>query len=126
MGRLLGAARPLEIADTHWHVEFLPDLDGELTSEQDIIVQSDLILPQAPELGGGERTRRVTTVGGASRTTRREETFQVTPPAMSAPLARLAYTDDRGPHTYVIVRDATTIGRGGTMFPGGRARINHR
>ena len=44
-------APALQNADTHWHVEFLPDTDGELQDEQDIVVHSDLVLPAEPELG---------------------------------------------------------------------------
>lgn len=119
VGRWFGADPPLEIADTHWHVEFLPDLDGDLKNEQDIIVQSDLVLPQAPELGGGERTRRVTTVRG-SEASRREQTIPIaviTNQSSPAVAARLSYTDDKGTHSYDIVGDSTTIGRGGTAFP---------
>ena len=52
-------------------------MDGELQHEHDIIVHSDLILPPAPELGGGERTRRITTVRGARARRRTRETDQV-------------------------------------------------
>ena len=122
--RWFGGPPPLEHADVRWHVEFLPDLDGDLQHEQDIIVQSDLVLPVPPELGGGERTRRVRTVHTGSATASRQEV--VTTPsggtAPSAPVpraafARLTYTDARGTHHHDVVRDSTTIGRGGTMYP---------
>src|SRR5215510_9863267 len=44
-----------------WSVEFLPDPDNDV-AEGDILVDSELLLPASPELGIGERTRRVTTV----------------------------------------------------------------
>jgi hypothetical protein len=116
-GRWLSRRRPpLENAGEKWHVEFLPDLDGELQHEQDIIVQSDLVLPAAPDLGG-ERTRRVTTVRAASTTTSHAETFASPVAGATTPWARLTYDDEKGSHQHDVTRDSTTIGRGGTMFP---------
>lgn len=117
VGPLLGRSRPpLENADAHWHVEFLPDLEDELKHEQDIVVHSELILPAAPELGAGERTRRVTTVRSQQRTTLREQTIDP-PSARSVVFGHLIYEDRTGPHRYEIVLESTTIGRGGTMYP---------
>jgi pSer/pThr/pTyr-binding forkhead associated (FHA) protein len=116
VGRWLGRARPLDAADARWHVEFLPDLDGELQDDLDIVVHSDLILPAEPELGSGERTRRLTTVHTARRTTARQETRETAPPRQGA-YARLVYEDRAGGHRHDVARDSTTIGRGGTMFP---------
>src|SRR5687768_2185393 len=62
VGRWLGQRRPLENADARWHIEVLPDMDGDLQDDQDILVHSELILPAELELGSGERTRRLTTV----------------------------------------------------------------
>jgi pSer/pThr/pTyr-binding forkhead associated (FHA) protein len=113
--RWIGGARPLENADARWHVEFLPDLDGDLQHDQDIIVHSELILPPEPELGQGERTRRITTVQSgrhtvpASRPSRQEQAAGV--------YARLTYEDSKGAHQFEITRESTTIGRGGTMYP---------
>ncbi len=122
LGRFLGRARPLENADARWHVEFLPDLDDELGHEQDIIVQSELMLPPAPDLGAGERTRRVTTVHGTSaRAPVREEipaTAGARPTgAASDAFARLTYEDRRGVQRHDLVRESTSIGRGGLRFP---------
>ena len=115
-GRWLGRARLLENADVRWHVEFLPDLDGELQHDQDIIVHSELILPAEPELGHGERTRRITTVqSGRHAAADHPRTHLRTQPAASR--ARLNYEDSKGRHRYEIVRESTTIGRGGTMYP---------
>lgn len=121
-GRWLGGPPPLENADLQWRVEFLPDLDGELQDEQDILVQSELVLPPAPELGTGERTRRVRTVHAGSPVTardRRTETLPISRPAAPSAtvFARLTITDHEGPRHHDIVRDSTTVGRGGTMFP---------
>ena len=124
VGRFLKKKPQAENADTHWHVEFLPDHDGELVDPEDVIVQSELILPAPPELGAGERTRRVTTVHAAgqpaARSTSRHEVVGSRPVLSQAPLvalARLTYQDASGAHQYEIVGESTTIGRGGTMYP---------
>ncbi len=122
LARLFGRPRPLENADADWHVEFLPDLDDELQDEQDILVQSELVVPPAPELGAGERTRRVTTVHGSTVAPLREER----PAAAAAPglsgapaaaFAELVYEDQRGRQRHPLVRESTSIGRGGLRFP---------
>ena len=90
---------------------------------EDVIVQSELILPAPPELGAGERTRRVTTVHGAgqpgARSTTKHEVAGSRPVSQASlvALARLTYQDTRGSHQYDIVGESTTIGRGGTMYP---------
>ena len=121
LGRLFGRPRPLEHADGQWHVEFLPDLDDELQDEQDILVQSELAVPAAPELGTGERTRRVTTVHGSTAAPTREElpapAAATAGTAQAVPFAQLSYEDQRGTHRHDLVRESTTIGRGGLRFP---------
>jgi hypothetical protein len=121
LGRLFGRSRPLEHAEGQWHVEFLPDLDDELQHEQDILVQSELAVPAAPELGAGERTRRVTTVHGSGAAPIREErpasTAATAADGQAVPFARLSYEDQRGGHRHDLVRESTTIGRGGLRFP---------
>ena len=42
-------------------MEFLADPDGDM-KEGDLLIDSELILPASPELGVGDRTRRITTV----------------------------------------------------------------
>src|SRR5687768_9115094 len=70
--RILGSATPpVESASGEWHVEFLPDPDGDV-AEGDILIDSELLLPASPELGAGERTRRITTVHSGQQTTSRE------------------------------------------------------
>ena len=112
---------PLENADTAWHVEFVPDVNGDLAHEGDILVHSELRLPGEPALGGGERTRRISTVhaSGATRSMRVDgESAAVDRGASTVAIhARLTYTDRTGPHQYDIVRDSATIGRGGTVYP---------
>jgi pSer/pThr/pTyr-binding forkhead associated (FHA) protein len=116
VGRLLGSRPSLENADNRWHIDFLPDSDGDLEHEQDIVVHSELILPAAPELGDGAKTRRVTTVLSDKPTTKRHETV-ATPSPVNTAFARMTYQDKRGTQHYDVVRGSTTIGRGGTMYP---------
>jgi hypothetical protein len=114
---LPGRHRPAaENAAPKWHIEFLVDTDGELAAPGDIIVHSDLMLAPDPELGIGERTRRITTVRMGDHSTTRAQVVPVAP-ALAAARARLTYSDNAGEHTYDITRDQTTIGRGGKAFP---------
>ena len=115
--QLFGIARPpLENAGPQWHIEFLPDLDGELSAEGDIIVHSDMLLPPDVELSTGERTRRITTVRMNGQTTSKQVTTE-TKPVQTTVRARLTYRDNRGDHAHDVVRDQITIGRGGLAYP---------
>jgi hypothetical protein len=105
----------VEGAASDWTIEFLPDPDGEL-AEGDILVDSELLLPPQPELGAGERTRRITTGRVGQSTTRHEETIKTTPPPAPAVHARIAYVDDEGPHAVEVTKDAVVIGRGGIAY----------
>ena len=129
MDRFLGTAPEVQNAGSEWHVEFLGDPDGEL-QEGDILVDSELLLPQAADLGAGDRTRRVTTrhlarrdhedqapvpIPAAPAAPARVETVER--PAVAAPIfARLRYEDNSGVHTYEISRDSITVGRGGLAY----------
>lgn len=108
---------PLENAGPRWHVEFLGDTDGELAAEGDIIVHSDLVLAPDPELGVGERTRRITTIRTGDHTTTREQVVSASTLARTIVHARLTYQDNLGQHQQDVVRDQTTVGRGGLAFP---------
>jgi hypothetical protein len=115
VGRLTGDGGPdVRSASGDWRVEFLPDPDGDM-NEGDLLVDSELLLPGRPDLGVGERTRRITTVHAGQRTTAREQTVSR---AAAAPVtARITYHDDSGDHSYDVVRDSITIGRGGVAYP---------
>ncbi|MCC7044218.1 MAG: FHA domain-containing protein [Acidobacteria bacterium] len=117
VGALRGRGRPtLENPDTQWHVEFVPDLNGDLEQEGDLLVQSELCVPGEPDLGDSGRTRRITTVHvGATRAVREETSAAAVSPRSVQ--ARLSYTDQSGTHHYDVVRDSTTIGRGGVIYP---------
>lgn len=111
VGRMFGSAPPVQNPGTKWHVEFLPDPDGEV-APGDILIHSELLLPQKEELGAGQRTRRVETVHIGPRTAVRHEASTATGPA-ARPLARLKYSDDGGAHEFEMTGDAISIGRGG-------------
>jgi hypothetical protein len=98
-----------------WSIEFLPDPDGEL-AEGDILVDSELLLPPQPELGAGARTRRIMTGRVGHRTTTRQEETVRSALSPGTVYARLAYTDDDGPHTFEVAKDSTVIGRGGIAY----------
>jgi hypothetical protein len=108
------SARGIETAGGEWHVTFLPDPDEEL-EEGGVLVYSELKLPGKPELGSGERTRRITTVHTDRGTTVREQSLSA-PPAGQIH-ARLEFMDDLGPHSHDMVTDSVTIGRGGIAYP---------
>jgi hypothetical protein len=117
--RIVGKEQPpVERAAGEWHVEFLPDPDGEI-AEGAIVIDSDLRLPATPELGVGDRTRRISTVHLGQRVTTRQRTLSDPPPVPSAvpALARLTHDDDAGHHTFDLVKDSVTIGRGGVTYP---------
>jgi hypothetical protein len=121
VGRLLRrfgrTANPaVRSASGDWHLEFLPDPDGEM-NEGDLLVDSELVLPARPDLGVGERTRRITTVHAGQRTTTREQTVNRTASAPAAIVARITYRDEAGDHSYDVTRDSVTIGRGGIAYP---------
>src|SRR4030095_13806342 len=65
-------------AGGEWQIEFLADPDGEM-AEGDLLIDSELILPANPDLGVGERTRRITTTHG-QRTETREPTTSTAGP----------------------------------------------
>ena len=109
--------RQMQNADLHWHVEFLCDVDGDLANEGDLVVHSDLLLPAQPDLGVGERTRRITTIHRGPNTTAREQTVETASDKRDVVYARIVYEDNRGRHQHDITRDQTTIGRGGLTYP---------
>lgn len=116
--RFLGPSLEVQNAAVEWHVEFLKDPDGEL-QEGDILVDSELLLPAATELGAGDRTRRVTTRHAPRTgqvTTTRDETVVRSATAVAPVLARLRYEDNSGLHAFDIVKDSVTIGRGGIAY----------
>jgi pSer/pThr/pTyr-binding forkhead associated (FHA) protein len=143
-GRVFGkATATVENAAPEWHVEFLADPDGDL-QPGDVLVDSELLLPASPELGVGERTRRITTVHlGSSQTgsshtashqtasrrltrgpvvvetpaSRPVESSATTAVTAQPALARITYDDDSGAHAFDVVKASVSVGRGGVAFP---------
>ena len=117
-GRVLGQPDvPVQSAAGDWQVDFLPDPDGDV-AEGDILIVSELALPTSPELGAGERTRRIATVHSSRRTTTKQQTVtDVRPPSPSPLFARIEYDDNAGHHSFDAVKDSITIGRGGITYP---------
>ena len=67
-------------------------------NEGDLLVDSELVLPARPELGVGERTRRITTVHtGPPDDDARADGQPDAAGGRSAVFARIAYEDDAGP-----------------------------
>ena len=62
-------------------------------------------------------TRRITTVRAGAQTTTREQVVSAAAPAQTAASARITWQDNAGEHQYDIVRDSTSIGRGGLAYP---------
>lgn len=138
--RILGERNPpVQNAGAEWHIDFLPDPDGDI-AEGDILIDSELLLPASPELGVGDRTRRIATVHSLSavaspdakaegqRTTTRERIIvrshesafaeaSANKSSAARVFARIVYEDNAGHHSYDVVKDSITIGRGGITYP---------
>jgi hypothetical protein len=107
----------IDNAGAEWQVEFRADPDGDM-NEGDLLIDSELVLPARPDLGVGERTRRITTMHTGPRTTTREHTVNRAPQATASPVfARVIYDDTSGQHALDVVKDSVTIGRGGIAYP---------
>ena len=115
--RFLGETPPrVQTPTGQWQVEFVTDPDGEL-AEGDILIDSELLLPPQPELGVGERTRRITTSHMGEKTQVEERTVRTQPPQVPKAFAKLVYDDQSGRHSYDVTRDSIVIGRGSTTAP---------
>lgn len=143
--RLKGESAPrVQTPSGEWQVEFVMDPDGEL-AEGDILIDSELMLPAQPELGVGQRTRRITTAHAVERTADEQAAPEAPPahvrpgpggqadpgssgrgddrtvrthaPAAPRVFARLVYEDKAGRHTFDIGSDRILIGRGSTTAP---------
>jgi hypothetical protein len=114
LDRFLGESPPVENPAKEWQIEFLADPDGEL-AEGDILIHSDLLIPERQETWAGNLTRRITTMHVGQRTTKRES---ISVEATGKPVvrAKLSYQDKGGPHTFDMTTDSITIGRGGAIY----------
>jgi hypothetical protein len=118
--RLLGrtdAPRPIDPPPDSWDIRFEADADGEM-APGDIAVAAELTLPAQPDFEGS-RTRRVTTMRLADRTTAREEVAAASPAVPPAPetvYATLTYEDKQGPQRVRVTKSQVVIGRGGVGY----------
>ena len=112
--RVFGGGRPPVQNAGDWQIEFVPDPDGDL-KEGDILVDSELMLPESPTLGAGSRTRRLATVHSEPPTTPRERSGDDA--MVTTSFARIVYEDNAGRHSHDVVKDSVTIGRGGIAYP---------
>jgi hypothetical protein len=116
-GRWFGVRAPDVQKAADWHVEFLADPD-DVVRDGDILVDSELLLPESGDLGVGERTRHVSTLRSGRQTTARERTVgKRADAAPSAVAARIVYDDTAGRHTFDVAKDSITVGRGGVTYP---------
>ena len=82
--KLTGPGGPAQPAHDGWTVSFFRDENDELQPGE-VVVDSRLTLPQAPELGAGTRTRRITTSRLGPQTSTKTQVIDESPPA--APVA---------------------------------------
>src|ERR1700682_1626306 len=97
LARLTGdQAPPIDNAGAEWQIEFRADPDGDM-NEGDLLIDSELVLPARPDLGVGERTRRIITVHSGQTMTTRQQTSSQSEPASATPvLAQIENDDDYG------------------------------
>jgi hypothetical protein len=104
-------------AATDWHIAFLADPDEEL-KEGDLLVDSTLLMPERPDLGLGEQTRKISTLqSGEQAMTIKHVVNSPASPSTPRILGRIEYDDESGHHFYDVTRDGFTIGRGGIAHP---------
>ncbi len=120
---------PIEIPATGWEVHLRADTNAELARGQ-IGIVSTLALPAPPEYGGTPTTRIVrSVVGTGGRSSSVADVPQGAADALAdgsrretrptegrgpRDRARITYADDQGTHTFVMRKDAVSIGRGGS------------
>jgi pSer/pThr/pTyr-binding forkhead associated (FHA) protein len=75
------------------------------------------MLPTRPDLGVGERTRKITTIQSGQHATTKEHTVDLAASPAAAIYGRIEYEDESGRHIYEITKDSLTIGRGGIAYP---------
>jgi hypothetical protein len=107
IGRLKsGNATKYENVQGDWFVDFQPDTDGEITSQGQFIVYSQLLEPSKPGYGTGDKTIRLKTIRtavGSKSVEKKEERVY----------AQFTYTDESGDQIYLMTKKEIVIGRGG-------------
>jgi hypothetical protein len=97
-------------AEGRWTIRFQEDPNGTL-NPGDVEIVSEFSRPPEAGYGAGSKTHRISTTrkfGQPQMTTRRDTTAVA--PTQEA-LARIVYQDDRGRHTFLMVKDEIVIGR---------------
>ncbi|MEA2602035.1 MAG: hypothetical protein QOF89_3027 [Acidobacteriota bacterium] len=103
-------------AEGKWTIRFQEDPNATL-NPGDVEVISEFARPPEAGYGAGSRTQRISTTrkfGQPQMTTKRDTAAVATGgTAESRPdaLARLVYQDDRGKHTFLMLKDEIVIGR---------------
>lgn len=94
-------------AEGRWFIRFQEDPNGTL-EPGDIEVVSEFAQPPSASYGAGSRTRRISTTRrlGSTGMVTRQETVD-----SQGALARIAFTDKRGPQTYFMTKSEIVIGR---------------
>jgi len=131
-------AGPTKPAHDGWAVAFFRDENDELQPGE-VLVDSRLTLPQAPELGTGTQTRRITTSRLGHQTNTRTQVIHDATPAAPPPaldaiptppepysvpsdetgrtvFATLTFEDKSGPRTHAVTQSQLVIGRGGAGY----------
>ncbi len=103
-----GSSKP---AQEGWSISFYRDENDELRPG-DVLVDSRMTLPQAPEAGAGTRTRRITTSRIGQHVSTTSETVEeppsaAPPPASPLPLPQVAETAPAVPAVVSSTSDAT-------------------
>jgi hypothetical protein len=113
---------PIEPPASGWQVHVLADRNGELERGQLGII-STLAMPAPVEYGGTPTTRIVkSVVTGGRRTATTTDVPQAATVAGDHPgpahdaseRARVTYTDEQGPHVFIMKKDSLAVGRGGS------------
>jgi hypothetical protein len=112
--RWLGRPPAVERPQDGWTIHLQPDPDEELLPGH-LAVTSELSLPPRQQFEGTE-TRRVTTTQRGTQTDTRRQTVATAVGSAPVAVATLTYTDDAGPHTYVMEKDRIVVGRGGIGY----------
>ncbi|MBV9505580.1 MAG: FHA domain-containing protein [Acidobacteriia bacterium] len=101
-----------------WQIHILENTDDDV-GPGDIVIYSELGLPQKAELGSGSMTKRIATrrMGGAQSTSQTYQPSAAPDAAPGAqPYALIEYQDNNGRQTYRMTKDQIVVGRGGRDY----------
>jgi hypothetical protein len=103
-----------------WQIHILENTDDE-TSSGDIVIYSELALPQKPELGAGSMTKRIATrrmAGVEKPAAAKYEPAPAPDPQQNdgTTVAIIEYEDNGGRKTFRMTRDQIVVGRGGRDY----------